>query len=58
MSTTLSKQAGVTAIEFAQVCGVFYRAAQRGRFNRLLWAWNAATEAPTRARLAWSATDI
>jgi len=46
MSATLSKQAGVAAIEFALVCSVFFTALLGVvEFGRLLWTWNAATEA-------------
>lgn len=47
-------QAGVAAVEFALVCAVFFTALLGViEFGRLLWTWNAATEA-TRygARLA------
>lgn len=54
MSKALSTQAGVAAVEFALVCSVFFTALLGAiEMGRLLWTWNAATEA-TRlgARLA------
>jgi len=46
MSKALSRQAGVAAVEFALVCSVFFTALLGViEFGRLLWTWNAATEA-------------
>jgi len=47
MNATLSKQAGVAAIEFAIVSALVFLTALFGviEFGRLLWTWNAATEA-------------
>ena len=54
MNRSLSTQAGVAAVEFALVCSVFFTTLLGAiEMGRLLWTWNAATEA-TRlgARLA------
>jgi Flp pilus assembly protein TadG len=54
MSKALSRQAGVAAVEFALICSLFVTILMGViEMGRLLWTWNAATEA-TRlgARLA------